>query len=70
MKTEKRISNEILKITLIIKEHYPELSKYTMEMPMTIPTSKNPKINSKSLQDYYDSLKDLLENYIENQVLK
>jgi hypothetical protein len=70
METEKKINNKILKITLIIKEQYPELSKYIMEMPITVPISENPKINSKTLQDYYKSLEDLLENYIENQVLK
>ncbi len=70
MKTEKKINNKILKITLIIKEKYPELSKYIMEMPVTIPISENPEINSKILQDYYNSLEDMLDNYIENQVLK
>ncbi|MFI0491184.1 hypothetical protein [Flavobacterium sp.] len=70
MKTEKKINNKILKITLIIKEKYPELSKYIMEMPVTIPISENPEINCKILQDYYNSLEDMLDNYIENQVLK
>ncbi len=70
METEKKINNKILKITLIIKENYPELSKYIMEMPITVPVSENPKINCKTLQDYYKSLEDLLENYIENQVIK
>ena len=67
---ETKINNKILKITLIIKEHYPELSKYIMEMPVTIPIKENPEINYKILQDYYNSLEGMLDNYIENQVLK
>lgn len=66
MKTEKEINEAIFKITLKIKEQYPELSNYILEMPVTIPNTENPKINSKILQDYYDSLVIMLQDYIEN----
>jgi hypothetical protein len=66
MKTEKIINKEILKITMKIKEQFPELSKYILEMPVTIPNVKNPEMNRKALQDYYDSLKVLLKDYAEN----
>lgn len=69
MKTEKELEAGILKITLKIKEHYPELSKYILEMPVTIPNMENPEMNRKALQDYLDSLIVLLKDYIENQHL-
>lgn len=70
MKTEKDLDTAILKITLEIKEKYPELSKYVLEMPVTIPTIENPEVNRKALQDYYDSLEALLNDYVENQQKK
>ncbi|WP_310378883.1 hypothetical protein [Flavobacterium sp.] len=69
MKTEKEINERILKITIKIKEKYPELSEFILEMPVTIPNVLNPKINLKSLKEYNNSLKILLKNYIENQNL-
>lgn len=67
MQTEKQLNEAILKITMKIKEQFPELSKYILEMPVTIPNLKNPKINTNTLRDYYDSLDILLKEYIENQ---
>lgn len=69
MKTEKELNERILKITIKIKEKFPELSEFILEMPVTIPNVLNPKINLKSLQEYNNSLKILLKNYIENQNL-
>ena len=66
MKTEKELDDDILKITMKIKEQYPELSKYILEMPVTIPTVENPEMSLKILQDYYDSLEVLLQDYINN----
>lgn len=70
MKTEKELNSDILQITIKIKEQFPELSKYVLEMPVTIPVTDNPEINRKALQDYYDSLSVLLKDYIENHVTK
>jgi hypothetical protein len=67
MKTEKKINKAILKITMKINEQCPELSKYILEMPVTIPNVENPEMNIKVLQDYYYSLETLLKNYTENQ---
>ena len=63
MKTEKEFEEAILKITLKITNEYPELSKYLEEMPVTIPATKNPDINIKILEDYYNSLESLLKKY-------
>ena len=66
MKTESELDNDILAITMKIKEQFPELSKYVLEMPVTIPSVENPEMNLKVLQDYYDSLEILLKDYIDN----
>lgn len=70
MKTEEQLNSDILEITMEIKEKFPELSKYILEMPVTIPNIKNPEVTSKALQEYYDSLDILLKEYIENQTKK
>lgn len=64
METEKDLNSKILKITMTIKEQYPELSKYLEEMPVTIPDEKNPEITLKNLKAYYDSLNSVLDKYI------
>jgi len=60
---EKELNSKILKITMTIKDHYPELSKYLDEMPVTIPTEKDPEITLNHLQTYYESLNSLLNKY-------
>lgn len=62
--TEKDLNAKILKITMMIKEQYPELSKYVEEMPVTIPDEKNPEITPNNLKTYYDSLYSMLNKYI------
>jgi hypothetical protein len=61
MTTEKGLNAAILKITLMIQEKFPELSKYIEEMPVN-----NPEINLEQLKDYYNSLENLIEKYAEN----
>ena len=63
MKTENELNADILKITVEIKQVYPELVKYLNEMPVTIPNSAHPEINMKALADYYDSLDALVKDY-------
>jgi len=70
MKTEKQLNSDILEITMKIKEEYPELSKYILEMPVTIPNMENPEVTRKALQEYYDSLDILLKDYVENHAKK
>lgn len=57
------LNAKILKITLKIKDQYPELSQYLEEMPVTIPSEKNPEISHSQLEAYYESLVTLLEQY-------
>lgn len=63
-KEEHELNSKILKITMTIKDQYPELSKYIEEMPVTIPDKKNPEITLKNLKAYYDSLNSMLNKYI------
>jgi hypothetical protein len=66
MKTLEELNQNILEITMIIKEKYPELSKYLLEMHDTIPDEVHPEIKSKTLQNYYNSLENLLKKYVSN----
>lgn len=66
MKTEKELNTAILDITLKIRDQFPELSKYILEMPETIPNMENPEMNRKVLQEYYESLEIMLKDYSEN----
>ncbi len=63
MKNEMELNSDILSITLLIQEQFPELSKYITEMPVTIPDINSPDINLKMLNDYYDSLCVLFNEY-------
>lgn len=63
MKTEKEISEDIVNITMIIKDKYPELSKYLLEMEETIPIAAHPEVSIKILDKYYNSLENLLKKY-------
>ena len=66
MKTEEELNADILKVTMAIRDKYPELSKYILEMPVTVPNVKNPAIDLKNLQDYYNSLNEILKKYAPN----
>lgn len=65
MKNEKELNEDILKITMLIQEKYPELSKFITEMPVTVPNTESPEINNQHLLNYYDSLKTLVDKYKE-----
>jgi len=66
MKRIQELCEEILEITLKIEQEYPELYQFLDENPMTIPSFKNPEMNSKTLSDWLDNLKHLLKHHIEN----
>lgn len=70
METEKELTDAILNMTLKIRNEYPELSKYLVEMPITIPDTNNPEINIKILKDYYESLHSILKQYAPNHPAK
>lgn len=59
----KNLNSKILKTTMMIRDQYPELSKYLEEMQKTIPDEKNPEITLQNLKTYADSLTSMLSNY-------
>ena len=67
---EEEINAKIMKVTMVIQENYPELSKYLNEMPITIPIDSRPEINVKNLEKYYDTLLTLFRNYVAEHQLK
>jgi hypothetical protein len=69
METENEVNEKILKITLVIQENYPELSKYLNEMPVTIPIKSNPEVNVKNLQKYYETLIEIFRKYVSEHQL-
>lgn len=68
MKTIEELNQKILNKTMDMKKKYPELSKYIEEMPITIPNLENPEITLKNLQEYYDSLDEMLKKYTLNHI--
>lgn len=66
---EQRINESILSITMLIKDKYPELSKYIEEMPVTIPIDGEPEVTLKNLKSYFDSLSAILNRYKVEQEL-
>ena len=64
MKTEKELNDDILAITMKIRNEHPELIKYLDELTITIPDKSSPEINRKVLADYYQSLKKIVIKYV------
>lgn len=64
METEAEINAKILRVTMVIQDNYPELSKYLNEMPISVPIDSRPEVNSKNLQKYYETLVNLFRKYV------
>ena len=61
MKTIELLLAELLDLTKEIETNYPELYGYLDENPITIPNMVNPKIEANELENYLETLRDLLE---------
>lgn len=61
----KNILTEITRLTYNIETNYPELYRNLDENPMTIPATNHPQINKEVMQDYLESLKQILKHYLE-----
>ena len=64
---ERDLKLKIIQVTREIKDHYPELMKYLVEIPVAIPKDQIVEITLKSLKSYYDSLNSILNDYITEQ---
>tara|TARA_R110001606_G_scaffold87234_1_gene197002 strand:- start:455 stop:670 length:216 start_codon:yes stop_codon:yes gene_type:complete len=65
MKDLSKVVVEIEKLTTNIETNYPELYRSLDENPLTIPTKQNPHIDKEVMQDYLESLKQLLKHHLE-----
>lgn len=70
MKDLHTILTEITQLTSNIETNYPELYRSLDESPMTLPVSSHPQIDKKVLQEYLESLKQLLKHYLEEFKIK
>lgn len=59
------IFREITQLTTNIETNYPELYRSLDENPMSLPVSKHPHIDKNVMQEYLESLKQLLKHHLE-----
>jgi hypothetical protein len=64
MKTLQNIETQIVTLTTSIEVNYPELYAMLDENPITIPTVIDPKMSISVMEDYLESLKQILKQYI------
>ena len=57
------INERIMAITTKIQSKHPELLELLNEMPVTIPDEDNPRISGILLEEYYESLENILKNF-------
>ena len=65
MKQLRGILKKITQLTYTIEANYPELYRTLDENPMTIPATEHPHIDKEVMQEYLESLKQLLEHHLE-----
>ena len=58
------IQTKIIKLTTKIEVNYPELYIMLDETPLTIPAINRPLIDMNVMEDYLESLKEILKQYI------
>jgi hypothetical protein len=63
MRTLQDIEDQIIRLTLSIKVNYPELYATLDENPITIPSKTNPELDKIAMEDYLESLKQILKQY-------
>jgi hypothetical protein len=64
MKTLQDIEIQIITLTTSIEVNYPELYAMLDENPITIPTKIHPDMNISIMEDYLESLKQILKQYV------
>jgi hypothetical protein len=64
MKTLQKIETQVVTLTTSIEVNYPELYAMLDENPITIPTVTDPKMSISIMEDYLESLKQILKQYI------
>lgn len=70
MKNLHNILTQITALTTNIETNYPELYRSLDENPMTLPVSKHPHIDKKVMEEYLESLTDVLNHYVEEEKIR
>lgn len=70
MKNLNNILTEITQLTTNIETNYPELYRTLDENPLTIPATDHPHINQQNMENYLESLKQLLKHHLETHKTK
>ena len=68
MKNLQKLLIEISQVTKNIETNYPEIYRFLDENPLTIPSEKKPNIDKAVLQEYLESLKELLRHHKETHI--
>ena len=63
MKTRSELLQDIFKTTFEIERNYPELYIFLDEMPDTLPDGPHPNVNDYALEEYLESLDELIKNH-------
>ena len=64
MRSKQVVIQEITNLTTKIETKYPELYRFLDENPLTIPSKNDWDIDLKNLEDYLESLKQLVQQYL------
>jgi hypothetical protein len=67
-KTDIEWTQDIIRITTEIREHYPELVKYVDEMPVSLNQVNAKDKSPNNMKEYYESLEILIKNYKETHI--
>lgn len=70
MKTLTKLLTEITQITTNIETNYLELYRSLDENPLTIPATDHPHIDKQIMENYLESLKQLLKHHLETHNIK
>lgn len=70
MKNLSKLLTEITQLTTNIETNYPELYRYLDENPLTIPSTNHPHIDKQIMENYLESLKQLLKHHLETHNIK
>lgn len=61
--TKAELEQDILQITMKIHTEFPELAKYIAEIPENVSGNTTNVLDTRSFQEYYHSLEEILEKY-------
>jgi hypothetical protein len=68
MKKLNALLTEISELTNKIETNYPELYRFLDENPLTLPITPHPKVDKEALEDYLQSLRQLVQHRTETHI--